>query len=92
MKLRHEAAEALGAIEAPASLAILERYAADAASEVSSTCQLALSHLNHKIAKGACGCERRPQEALLAEAEVATPLSMCVARTCLCFLRLRCVN
>jgi deoxyhypusine monooxygenase len=65
---RHEAAEALGAIEAPESLAILERYAADGASEVSSTCQLALSQLHYKIEKGACGCERRPQEALLAEA------------------------
>ena len=65
---RHEAAEALGAIEAPESLAILARHATDAASEVSDTCGLALNLLDYQIAKGACGCERRPNEALRAEA------------------------
>lgn len=69
---RHEAAEALGAIEAPESLGILTRYAADAASEVASTCRLALAQHEHRIAKGACGCERRPQEAIRREAEDAT--------------------
>ena len=64
---RHEAAEALGAIEAPESLDILARHAADAASEVSETCGLALAQLNYQIAKGVCGCERRPQEALRRE-------------------------
>lgn len=64
---RHEAAEALGAIEAPESIQILEQHAADKASEVSETCGLALSQLNYKIAKGVCGCERRPQEALRQE-------------------------
>ena len=68
---RHEAAEALGAIEAPESLAILARHAADAASEVSDTCGLALAQLNYQIAKGVCGCERRPQEALRVEREAA---------------------
>eukprot|EP00962_Isochrysis_galbana_P036074 scaffold12401_cov133-Isochrysis_galbana.AAC.8 len=61
---RHEAAEALGAIEAPESLDVLRRHAADPASEVSETCGLALAQLNFNTAKGACGCERRPQEAL----------------------------
>ena len=65
---RHEAAEALGAIEAPESLNILARHAADAASEVSDTCGLALRLLDYQIAKGACGCERRPHEALREEA------------------------
>ena len=65
---RHEAAEALAAIEAPEALEVLAAHAADAASEVSDTCKLALAQLNYKIAKGACGCERRPQEALRREA------------------------
>jgi deoxyhypusine monooxygenase len=68
---RHEAAEALGAIEAPESLRVLAKHAADSASEVSDTCGLALAQLNHQISKGACGCERRPQEALRAEAAAA---------------------
>lgn len=68
---RHEAAEALGAIEAPESLEILRGHAADGASEVSETCRLALDQLNYKIAKGTCGCERRPLEALRAEADSA---------------------
>ena len=68
---RHEAAEALGAIEAPESLEILSRHAADSASEVSETCLLALNQLNYQIAKGVCGCERRPQEALRLEADAA---------------------
>jgi len=67
---RHEAAEALGAIQAPESLAVLERHAADGASEVSDTCGLALAQLNFQIQKGACGCERRPQEVLRLEAEL----------------------
>ena len=64
---RHEAAEALGAIEAPESLSVLAKHAADAASEVSDTCELALALLNYKISKGSCGCDRRPQEALRKE-------------------------
>jgi len=68
---RHEAAEALGAIEAPESLSVLAKHAADDASEVSETCGLALALLNYKIDKGACGCERRPQEALRKEAQAA---------------------
>ena len=68
---RHEAAEALGAIEAPESLDLLARHASDGASEVSDTCGLALAQLNYKIAKGACGCERRPQEALRLEVAAA---------------------
>jgi len=67
---RHEAAEALGAIQAPESLAVLERHAADGASEVAETCALALAQLNFLIQKGACGCERRPQEVLRLEAEL----------------------
>ena len=76
---RHEAGEALGAIEAPESLEILRRHAADAASEVSDTCGLALDQLKYKIFKGTCGCERRPQEALRLEggevAEKTAPYS-----------------
>ena len=64
---RHEAAEALGAIEAPESLEILAQHAADASSEVSETCGLALAQLNYKIEKGACGCERRPMAVIAAE-------------------------
>ena len=63
---RHEAAEALAGIGAPDSLAILTRHAHDAASEVSDTCGLALATLSAQIDKGACGCERRPQAALVA--------------------------
>ena len=64
---RHEAAEALGAIQAPESVAVLTQHAADSASEVSETCGLALALLDYEIEKGACGCERRPQEALRRE-------------------------
>lgn len=63
---RHEAAEALAGIGAPDSLAILTRHAHDDASEVSDTCGLALATLSAQIDKGACGCERRPQAALVA--------------------------
>ena len=67
---RHEAAEALGAIQSPESLAVLERHAADGATEVAETCALALAQLQFLIQKGACGCERRPQEVLRLEAEL----------------------
>lgn len=78
---RHEAAEALAAIEAPESIAILEMHAADTASEVSETCQLALRQLQYKIEKGQCGCERRPQEALQQERLAAAAQAAASAAT-----------
>lgn len=77
---RHEAAEALGAIEAPESLSVLARHASDSASEVSETCGLALAQLNYRIAKGACGCEKRPQEALRHEKATAASAANGAAR------------
>lgn len=66
---RHEAAEALGAIADPASLALLREHAADGAEEVAQTCALALARLDFHIAKGSCGCEKRPLEVLRLERE-----------------------
>jgi deoxyhypusine monooxygenase len=74
---RHEAAEALGAIAAPESLDVLKRHAADTASEVSDTCALALAQLSFQSEKGACGCERRPQEALRLEATPTGDEELC---------------
>lgn len=45
--VRHEAAEALGAIGSPACLAQLERFAADSCQEVAETCQLALGRIGY---------------------------------------------
>ncbi|CAH0563750.1 unnamed protein product [Brassicogethes aeneus] len=43
--VRHEAAEALGAIGSPESLTILQKYSTDNAVEVAETCQLALERI-----------------------------------------------
>jgi deoxyhypusine monooxygenase len=43
--VRHEAAEALGAIADPDCLQLLQHHAADACQEVAETCQLALGRL-----------------------------------------------
>ena len=45
--VRHEAAEALGAIGLPGCLALLERHAADPCREVAETCQLALRRIQY---------------------------------------------
>ncbi|KAK1943645.1 Deoxyhypusine hydroxylase [Phytophthora citrophthora] len=49
--VRHEAAEALGAIGAAQSLPLLEKYSSDPAPEVSDTCKLAASLVKYKLAK-----------------------------------------
>jgi deoxyhypusine monooxygenase len=47
--VRHEAAEALGAINQPESLELLEKYAHDSAPEVSDTCKIAVARLKWNI-------------------------------------------
>ena len=69
--VRHEAAEALGAIGADDCLEALRDYADDDAIEVSETCQLALARIEYGIVKGTCACERRPMA--LARAEAGEP-------------------
>ncbi|KAH7471106.1 hypothetical protein PRIC1_003083 [Phytophthora ramorum] len=49
--VRHEAAEALGAIGAAQSLPILEQFSTDSAPEVSDTCKLAVDLVKYKLAK-----------------------------------------
>src|SRR5262249_12949477 len=48
--VRHECAEALGAIGSMDSMPILEKYAKDAAREVSETCQIAIERLKWQAA------------------------------------------
>eukprot|EP00741_Cyanophora_paradoxa_P013796 tig00020710_g13318.t1 len=51
--VRHEAAEALGAIGDPSVLGVLEEYAKDPIVEVAETCQIAVAKLRHEqSAKG----------------------------------------
>ena len=45
--VRHEAAEALGAIATPECLLLLERYALDKCREVAETCQLAVGRIRY---------------------------------------------
>lgn len=45
--VRHEAAEALGALTHPDALEVLKKYAEDPAREVAETCQLALSRVQY---------------------------------------------
>ena len=66
---RHEAAEALGALGAPECEELLEHYLSDPHVEVSETCQVAIARLQFSLNKGACACEKRPQQ--LAQAELA---------------------
>ncbi|KAI9917232.1 hypothetical protein PsorP6_012999 [Peronosclerospora sorghi] len=49
--VRHEAAQALGAIGAAQSLPILEKFSTDVAPEVSDTCKLAANLVKYKLAK-----------------------------------------
>nr|NVI76103.1 nero [Cucujiformia] len=44
--VRHEAAEALGAIGSPKSLSYLQKYKTDPVTEVAETCELALDRIN----------------------------------------------
>jgi deoxyhypusine monooxygenase len=57
--VRHEAAEALGAIADPDCLQLLQHHASDACQEVAETCQLALGRLAYleqkKAADAAAG-------------------------------------
>lgn len=46
-RVRHEAAEALGAIAAPDCLEVLQKHTADSCQEVAETCQLALGRLQY---------------------------------------------
>ena len=45
--VRHEAAEALGAIATPECLLLLERFATDKCREVAETCQLAMGRIRY---------------------------------------------
>ena len=45
--VRHEAAEALGAIATPECLVLLEQYALDSCREVAETCQLAVGRIRY---------------------------------------------
>jgi deoxyhypusine monooxygenase len=45
--VRHEAAEALGAIAAPDCLEVLQKHQSDSCQEVAETCQLALGRLQY---------------------------------------------
>ena len=47
--VRHESAEALGAIGSPSSLEILCRYSTHASPEIAETCQIAIDLINWKI-------------------------------------------
>lgn len=47
--VRHESAEALGAIGHSSSIAVLEKYSKHPASEISETCQIALELINWKV-------------------------------------------
>ena len=65
--VRHEAAEALGAVGADRSLEPLRRGSEDPAIEVSETCSIALDHLKWQLRKGAaseeptvCACMTSP--------------------------------
>lgn len=49
--MRHEAAEALGAIAAPDCLELLQAHATDSCQELAETCQLALGRLAYLDAK-----------------------------------------
>jgi len=51
--VRHEAAEALGAIGQADSIPLLERYKNDAAVEVAETCEIALDRIRERQAKAA---------------------------------------
>lgn len=55
--VRHEAAEALGAIGADRSVAPLRRASEDQAIEVSETCAIALAHIEWKLRDGDAGDE-----------------------------------
>lgn len=46
-RVRHEAAEALGAIAAPDCLEVLQQHTTDSCQEVAETCQLALGRLQY---------------------------------------------
>lgn len=50
-RVRHEAAEALGAIAAPDCLELLQAHSTDACVELAETCQLALGRLKHLVDK-----------------------------------------
>ena len=53
--MRHEAAEALGAIAAPDCLEVLQQHTTDSCQEVAETCQLALGRLQYLQQKQAAG-------------------------------------
>jgi deoxyhypusine monooxygenase len=61
--VRHEAAEALGAIAAPDCLALLQQHSSDACQEVAETCQLALGRLRYLEQQAAAGAAASGQQA-----------------------------
>jgi hypothetical protein len=77
--VRHEAAEALGAIALPECLAQLAQYEADPCSEVAETCQLALRRIQYwhdrrhaDIALPADGAARGSKKELFASAPASS--------------------
>jgi hypothetical protein len=54
-RVRHEAAEALGAIAAPDCLEVLQQHTTDSCQEVAETCQLALGRLQYLQQKQEAG-------------------------------------
>jgi deoxyhypusine monooxygenase len=60
--VRHEAAEALGAIGLHESLSLLEKYASDSAIEVADTCKIAVDRLKWNIAQSKKGKEGEAYE------------------------------
>ncbi len=61
-RVRHEAAEALGAIAAPDCLDLLQQHATDSCQEVAETCQLALGRLQYLEQKQAAAAAAAAQE------------------------------
>ena len=71
--VRHEAAEALGAIGADECRATPREYSADERSEVADTCALALSRIechSELLVKVPCACEKMPRR--IAELEAVS--------------------
>jgi deoxyhypusine monooxygenase len=56
-RVRHEAAEALGAIAAPDCLEVLQKHTTDSCQEVAETCQLALGRLEYLQQKQAAAAD-----------------------------------
>lgn len=61
-RVRHEAAEALGAIAAPDCLQLLQQHCSDPCQELAETCQLALGRLQYLEHKKAAQQQQQEDE------------------------------